>query len=464
MYFTNGTAKTVVDLSYNKLSDRSTAAYCQSTTGMLNIYGNNFHDDKTKCNPLGLFVIAPARFPNNGQEFRLSGSRYSDPIHIYDEDRMPLSCSYYSTQVTRCQYNKFTTSPTGKKTLYYGPDQVEFNLLLESPIVYDATTVSSTEGGEITIKGYNFPELNAQDTLLVLVDEIKSPLTGINISLIETPTINTRMSVTTLNLTISMESIMELDIDGNVVKIVTLDNVWSGYDDIDDTEYNFSGSIHNTTTRVAASIKVYLNDSTYTFGNEVVDISANSIKFSFNISKWEWVNDLNTLQVIYTSSIVQGPESELPQSSGCSTNVPVPSPTTPKHDALMVANTTTRNTTSISSTSYVNRGIVVNTKFSSGAYVDGRFISVHNSIDSYDADSIRFAIKVPHFLRDVTIDPDWSVFFGENSLIDQGGALITGLTIYIRIKIKQRAMALKLSQLSDRFKNQRALSRQQLSA
>ncbi|EGG18124.1 hypothetical protein DFA_06791 [Cavenderia fasciculata] len=220
---------------------------------------------------------------------------------------------------------------------------------------------------------------------------------------------------------IQMTSVQEYNVDGDVVKNISLatNKIW--YKTIlyaSSNSYYFYGSINGGKTNISASVQLFSNDTVYVFGNEKSNISRGSIKFSFNISNWDWTSTISTLQVLYSTSInING---TLGGSTSSSSSLPSNcKPNNNRLDLQQVNDPLVQD--SLKYASFKNRQFVVNSRFTNRAIIDGRFLNIKNKIANTSSERTTYGILVPHFESSAQIDPDFSLILSDNADINNNG-------------------------------------------
>eukprot|EP01132_Coremiostelium_polycephalum_P005534 gene5534-6893_t len=168
-----GKLRTQVDLSGNRLTDGfSNSVYCVSRNqSILNLNGNNFSNQYTKCSPSISFnseqeintdiMAKPILFTLqvNDPDFDQFGgvqvqyNGHSVPCETQGTPRTKLYC--YVKQYFKAEPENFR-----RATLYYGPDSIPYKLYVGFPEIQEFTTVNSSTGGIIKFEGKNMPSMD----------------------------------------------------------------------------------------------------------------------------------------------------------------------------------------------------------------------------------------------------------------------------------------------------------------
>ncbi|EGC40510.1 hypothetical protein DICPUDRAFT_52030 [Dictyostelium purpureum] len=113
---------------------------------------------------------------------------------------------------------------------------------------------------------------------------------------------NSIISGGTLNFTVSIVYLRELDISSSAVKTLSMSNVqWNNKTKSNSTDSYYKGTFENDTATIELDVTYYKDAYEYDFAGDIVSIPSNSIKYVITISNWQFESPLNTLQVIYNS-------------------------------------------------------------------------------------------------------------------------------------------------------------------
>ncbi|EGC34711.1 hypothetical protein DICPUDRAFT_34543 [Dictyostelium purpureum] len=113
---------------------------------------------------------------------------------------------------------------------------------------------------------------------------------------------NSIISGGTLNFTVSIVYLRELDISSSPVKTLSMSNVqWDNKTRSNSTDSYYKGTFENDTATIELDVTYYKDAYEYDFAGDIVSIPSNSIKYVITISNWQFESPLNTLQVIYNS-------------------------------------------------------------------------------------------------------------------------------------------------------------------
>ncbi|EFA76391.1 EGF-like domain-containing protein [Heterostelium album PN500] len=275
------------------------------------------------------------------------------------------------------------------------------------------------------------------------------------------PDINFKLDFSDYNVSITMVEVQELTDAMEVVQNISLSTVW---DTVYETNNSKVYSGHYYFTIFRALVESFNIATNYSFGTETLLMEPNTVKFTFIISDWPWMSQLNSLRVIYSTGFVQSNNST--SNNNCNSGSSPSSNSTSSLNNIL--NPGSLKSTTIRSP---NSGVVMNARFAATAILDGRIINIENSIISANNSIATFGITIPYFQDQVTIDPDFSVIltnsipgcvstsdFNKRVIIIVtsvvfGVAFMVTVGIYIYHRHKQRMMKIRINNISDKIFN-----------
>ncbi|EFA78774.1 EGF-like domain-containing protein [Heterostelium album PN500] len=232
---------------------------------------------------------------------------------------------------------------------------------------------------------------------------IPSPPPNVNPS---TPGTNTTVITpndNTLISELSIDSLRELNDIGNVVAEYKLSNYSWNFENLtkvndpDFIEYRYSTLIKNT-TQFNITIQWFLNEFNYSFAGDNYTMSKSSLKYSISISTYEFLTNLNQLQVIMSATLIGANDDCSSKSFG----------------------TTSTSDGKDQQLQWIKLKVGYESlygRFIEKAVVDDDAMIVINRVldDQYQPISTTsttqsfIGIDIPHFSRSVLIDPDFSI-------------------------------------------------------
>ncbi|EFA80196.1 vacuolar protein sorting-associated protein 13 family protein [Heterostelium album PN500] len=257
------------------------------------------------------------------------------------------------------------------------------------------------------------------------------------------------------NYTISISTLRERDPLDNIVKTLNMTNIiWKFVSNDSNGFYKFSGTFLNESVIVDLMLHYYENQTIINFAGENITMPKNSMKYMISINNWPFRNQLDTLDVIFSSIT----SNQTASSDPCKEN----------------EQTTVKETIGDSLKWYeVDNGLsILSAKFAQNMFVDGRIIKSNvyplkktdELYQSLSKNEFKYmvAVSVPAFFDACTIDPNFSSLIrptttsgncNGNSQLEQwkliviisvccaGGVfLIGGVAFFIISKIKKRKM------------------------
>eukprot|EP01133_Synstelium_polycarpum_P007638 gene7638-8935_t len=261
---------------------------------------------------------------------------------------------------------------------YMGPSilNTTFN---KTPILLRASDIT-TQGGFLTLIGNQFGTNPVQLYVSAQygADVIKQEIIG--------------MSGTTMILYIH-------PVDSDFTITVSKGNMWKGTNSTLANgnklfKYTTIISIGMVHTYVTVFIEWFALSSPVTFAGDTWIVGASSIKYSIELSKYQFVSQLNTLQLVLRSTMA-----------------------TQSNEACSIA---TKGTNSQSAVDWMTLKINQYTlygRYMKKAVIDNRVVAITNTIDTTTNDTYSLtptldsfiSINIPYYIESVNLDPDFSI-------------------------------------------------------
>ncbi|EFA80176.1 hypothetical protein PPL_06998 [Heterostelium album PN500] len=205
----------------------------------------------------------------------------------------------------------------------------------------------------------------------------------------------TNTNINNISSRIQVIEVREIDSIMNIVNSYKLSN-WNLNDlsnQTDHPKYLYQSLLEGTNTTVNISIEFFNDSRSIDFGGQQILISPSSIKYSINISSFNFQLKTNMLQVVLEATI-QGSDSESCSSKQIGSN-------NSTNDVKWIK-------MNIDKTSLYGRFIsygIVDTRVVS---IDNRVLDIGNQTESSQYRSTTIGITVPYFENSALLDPDFS--------------------------------------------------------
>ncbi|KAF2070371.1 hypothetical protein CYY_008314 [Polysphondylium violaceum] len=264
--------------------------------------------------------------------------------------------------------------------------------------------------GECTPKGcickQSFLGLDCSSEIIIVPPKINDTIPQTNFSI---PSINNDQKTIVYYAVISVIGLNELDNNNNIIsryqfnQWIASNNSNSKYKNItNSTGYFYSTSLINTNDQSMTNLSVsidYFNiqhSTNITFANQLITMNPYSLKYSINITNYQFKSSLNSLQLILSASI----ESNDNGNDECSS----------KEVGTTVESESEFVKMQINDYSlygrFIKRGIIDNRiKLVTNSFLD----SEYNSIDTKSKSQSFIGINIPYYTKLAQLDPDFSV-------------------------------------------------------
>ncbi|EGC32669.1 hypothetical protein DICPUDRAFT_38006, partial [Dictyostelium purpureum] len=204
------------------------------------------------------------------------------------------------------------------------------------------------------------------------------------------------------NYEVSIISLIEFDINSNIVSTNYFKKHWDSSIDEEKAIYQFSQKLDNNNGIITYIVEEVKQNKVYEFAGMKLSLEEGGIKVSVNISNYEYQSSLNTLQLRFLSA--SGENSNTTLSNKCNQN---PS----KSDTSNVDPNQALNYISITKNSKQFSGRFINKVIS-----DGRSTFMTSEIikDLTNSSTVTVGLNLPHCNQFCFIDPDFSVLVSSN--------------------------------------------------
>ncbi|KAM9968022.1 hypothetical protein ACTFIW_002453 [Dictyostelium discoideum] len=206
---------------------------------------------------------------------------------------------------------------------------------------------------------------------------------------------------------ISIISLNEISIDGSIIKSHQLKGNWSSDNTTitpDSNYFKFSQKLINNTCKITFTIEeIKLKDKNFTFGTTTFKVEKDSIKLSVLIQDYQYQSSLNTLQLIFYSSVGDDTDSNDNDCNKQDTSI----------DTSNANNQQNSNYIQISKNSKTLVGRFINQVIadSRSTFMSSTIIKDNknnNKSSSSSSSSVMLGLNLPH-CKECLIDPDFSV-------------------------------------------------------
>ncbi|KAM9972829.1 hypothetical protein ACTFIR_012199 [Dictyostelium discoideum] len=228
---------------------------------------------------------------------------------------------------------------------------------------------------------------------------------------------------------VSIVSLRELDYNNNVVNNYTFDK-WV-FKSISDTQnkkiYSYFSNItinNQVISNITSTLEWNSKASIVQFAGQDISLNPSSIKYTISISKYNFLNQLNTLQLVMSASI-QAQNNPQSENDECSSNSFGNSSSSPNQDKI----DSNYMQLQVNDHSFYGR-------FIKRCLLDSRIVPISNSkldenqieIKSNNKISSFIGINIPWFSSEAIIDPDFSVLLSHSDNPCNGVNGDSGLT------------------------------------
>ncbi|KYQ88542.1 hypothetical protein DLAC_11266 [Tieghemostelium lacteum] len=221
------------------------------------------------------------------------------------------------------------------------------------------------------------------------------------------PTVTTPDPKDTVELSISIVSIRELDFNSTLQREETISNWNFKQNSTDEKQSFYYESIVLNEAKVEIILDYFLQDTNVTFANEISNKSAGSIKYTAKISKWPFIKKTNQLQVIFSASI----KNTLEEDSCSNQNIQYQD-----YDNVYIVDIQVNDK-------------VFSSQFTDLAIVDGVIRKVNNVLIMKNQEDTGFESKsligviTPYHNDFIVIDPDFSLLVSTVDSKDREGSI-----------------------------------------
>ncbi|EGC40605.1 hypothetical protein DICPUDRAFT_146524 [Dictyostelium purpureum] len=192
---------------------------------------------------------------------------------------------------------------------------------------------------------------------------------------------------------ISIDSVVELDLEGNSVSKINLTNNWIFINKVGSTTTFKQNRNNEDETQALLTLiieEVNDKDKDFTFAGNEFTVTKGGLKMSLSISNWLYKSNLNTLQVQMSS------DASTVSSNGC------------KEFAIESQSNINNIINNINYLKIIKNGNVLYSRFQDKILSDNRPTTVTAQLLSKDETSVKIALNLPH-CEDCLIDPDFSL-------------------------------------------------------
>ncbi|EGC40233.1 hypothetical protein DICPUDRAFT_25438 [Dictyostelium purpureum] len=198
---------------------------------------------------------------------------------------------------------------------------------------------------------------------------------------------------------ISIISLIEVGIGGNIVSSIDLKNKWSNITTTRTPDgnllYNFTQSIQSNQSTIIYLVEEVEKSKIFTFAGIDFKVSSGSIKITVLISNYQFTSNLNTLKLLLESSVenIDNPDNEC-------------------NDKTIDINSANNENGSSSNLNYITikkDAKILTGRFLDRAEADDRSTFITSEIANKTDQSLTIAINLPHCVKYCKLDPDFSV-------------------------------------------------------
>ncbi|EGC33472.1 hypothetical protein DICPUDRAFT_80754 [Dictyostelium purpureum] len=200
---------------------------------------------------------------------------------------------------------------------------------------------------------------------------------------------------------ISIDSIVELDFKNEAVLSFNLTNNWVFVNKTNSVSF-FNQTIHNsrgTTTLTLIIEEVNEKDKDFSFAGNDFTVTKGGLKLSLSISNWQYLSNLNTLQIQMSSDI------QINQNSECNED---------NKDAMVESSSNNHYlTNNINYLKITKNNRVLYSRFQDKMLSDNRPTTITSQLLSSNNSFVQIGLNLPH-CDECLIDPDFSLLINSN--------------------------------------------------